>query len=183
MSLFSYLTYLSNTGSSFNENDITNILVSISSGLDCLMSNKIIHRDIKSHNVLVDIYDNKYINSCICDFGSSIIVSPTCPLKEPAGTARWMSPEIHKQEVYDYSTDVWSFGMTLLEILSLKLPYHDVMVLDISSVIMQEKLPKVDFVLESYSKFHPLLFNCLQFDPRKRPNPKNIIEISKLIAL
>jgi serine/threonine protein kinase len=91
-------------------------------GLELLHSHSILHRDIKSMNILVtQNYDCK-----ITDFGMSKLISDDIEVFNTAnaGTPLWMAPEV-KAGFYSFPADVYSMGLVLYEILELKLPPWD----------------------------------------------------------
>jgi mitogen-activated protein kinase kinase kinase 3 len=80
-------------------------------GLEYLHMNKIVHRDIKGANVLVDIN-----GTCkLADFGNSKRLYSTRDDNLVKGTAHWMAPEVIKQQKYGRYSDIWSLGCTIIE--------------------------------------------------------------------
>ncbi len=95
-------------------------------GLSYLHLQKIIHRDLKSLNVLLD---NQY-HAKITDFGLAKIKlesnSTSTKTKQGMGTTRWRAPELFKRNVSpNVASDVYSYGMVLWEIASRQLPFSD----------------------------------------------------------
>ncbi|KAL8524706.1 hypothetical protein ACS0TY_014351 [Phlomoides rotata] len=91
-------------------------------GLEYLHNNKIMHRDIKGANILVD---NK---GCIklADFGASKKVEALATItgaKSMKGTPYWMAPEVIVQSGHSYSADIWSVGCTVIEMATGKAPW------------------------------------------------------------
>ncbi|KAK6130340.1 hypothetical protein DH2020_035932 [Rehmannia glutinosa] len=91
-------------------------------GLEYLHKNKIMHRDIKGANILVD---NK---GCIklADFGASKKVEALATItgaKSMKGTPYWMAPEVIVQSGHSYSADIWSVGCTVIEMATGKAPW------------------------------------------------------------
>ncbi|KAG6336076.1 hypothetical protein ID866_3002 [Astraeus odoratus] len=85
---------------------------------------EIIHGDLKGANVLISPDDH----ALLTDFGLSYFVnsSLSIPLSTPrGGTLNWMPPEILDNGEVSAKADVWSFGMTCLELFSRKIPFHD----------------------------------------------------------
>jgi len=87
----------------------------------------IMHRDLKSANVLID----RGGAIKITDFGVSIrvpdksIETGGCELTAETGTLRWMAPEVARHERYQKSADVYSFSMLLFELLTHQAPFSD----------------------------------------------------------
>ena len=99
------------------------ISVEFATGLQFLHENNVLHRDLKSHNVLLD----RNLTAKISDFGLSKVKTETSSqvTQGMKGTLRWNPPELVKGEVEHHSdkTDMYSFGMTLWEMASGKIPY------------------------------------------------------------
>ncbi len=94
----------------------------IAAGVQYLHKNRIIHKDLKSGNVLL-MAD---LTAKICGFGSAIKTETTTTQQtEKAGTIRWMPPEALKGEDISQSWDVYSFGILLWELWTHKLPFGD----------------------------------------------------------
>ena len=103
-----------------DEITISAILYSVFKGLEYLHSHKMIHRDIKSDNVLLD--DNGNVK--LADFGVSAKLISTYGNKESViGTPFWMSPEILSNSKYTNKTDIWSVGITSIEMAEGEPPY------------------------------------------------------------
>ncbi|XP_051481880.1 mitogen-activated protein kinase kinase kinase 13 isoform X2 [Apus apus] len=100
----------------------------IASGMNYLHLHKIIHRDLKSPNVLVTHTDAVKIS----DFGTSKELSDKSTKMSFAGTVAWMAPEVIRNEPVSEKVDIWSFGVVLWELLTGEIPYKDV---DSSAII------------------------------------------------
>ena len=144
----------------------------IASGMEYLHSHNVIHRDLKSPNVLLSFGKQ----AMICDFGTARQLSETCISTKQAGTYRWMAPEIAEECYAKISSkcDVFSYGMILYEIYALKLPFgdisNDVMV---CNAIMEGKRPSIPERLPSF--LHPLLQDCWDKEPTQRPSFETIV--------
>jgi serine/threonine protein kinase len=92
-----------------------------------------------------------------------------------------MAPEIQAGREYDESVDVWSFGMLLVELVTLSLPYADVSVLDIQSTVSSLQLPRIQVHqntdAESATKLRAIIDTCLQFDASKRPSAERLVAL------
>ncbi|XP_075480558.1 mitogen-activated protein kinase kinase 9-like [Primulina tabacum] len=112
------LEALAKNGESLSEQLISKICHQVLSGLEYLHSHKIIHRDLKPSNILID----SKMEVKISDFGVSKIMQRTLdPCNSYVGTCAYMSPERFDPDTYGsnydgYAGDIWSLGLTLLEL-------------------------------------------------------------------
>lgn len=121
------LESLMKSGVDFSEDVIAKIAYQVVQGLEHLHSRKIIHRDLKPSNLLVDTQ----MQVKIADFGVSKIMCRTLdPCNSYVGTCAYMSPERFDPDTYGkdgsyngYSSDIWSLGLTLLELFMGHFPY------------------------------------------------------------
>jgi len=99
------------------------MLRDICRGLMCMHRLKIVHRDLKSANCLV----NKYWTVKICDFGLSQIMSDSAMNdNSPAGTPEWMAPELIRNEPFTEKCDIFSFGVIMWELCTLSRPWEGI---------------------------------------------------------
>lgn len=108
-----------NMGGRIGEKVLGKVAESVLRGLSYLHSKKIIHRDIKPQNILL----NEAGEVKLCDFGVSgdVINSLASTF---TGTSYYMAPERIKGESYTVTLDVWSLGLTLLEVAQGRFPYN-----------------------------------------------------------
>jgi len=119
-------------------------------------------------------------NLCIGDFDTAKLLTEHEQAKTVVGTAGYISPEILRSNRISYSfpADIWSFGMIIYEMMTLKRPYEDIRVNQISDLVEKGKLPY--FPEELDEKYSPLLTfckKCLSLNPNDRPSVKRCKEI------
>lgn len=111
--------------------------VGVVRGMDYLHQRKIIHRDLKTANLLLD--ENHTVK--IADFGvARILAESGGHMTAETGTYRWMAPEVIEHKPYDERADVFSFGIVLWELLTCKVPYQDMTPLQAAVGVVQKGL-------------------------------------------
>lgn len=152
----------------------TLIAMGIAHAMNYLHSLGIIHRDLKSMNILLD---SKYFPR-LCDFGIARFLDPTQVMTTHIGTPHWMAPEILNGNRYGKEVDVYSFAMLMYELMTNLIPWAG---LEPSTVIKQvcadnlrPKLPP-----ETPEPIRKLIHLCWSKSPEKRPTFANIYHIFK----
>uniref|UniRef100_A0A8D3ADS8 Mitogen-activated protein kinase kinase kinase n=1 Tax=Scophthalmus maximus TaxID=52904 RepID=A0A8D3ADS8_SCOMX len=142
----------------------------IASGMNYLHLHKIIHRDLKSPNVLVTHNDTVKIS----DFGTSKELSDKSTKMSFAGTVAWMAPEVIRNEPVSEKVDIWSFGVVLWELLTGEIPYKDV---DSSAIIWGVGSNSLHLPVPSTCPdgFKILMKQTWQSKPRNRPSFRQIL--------
>lgn len=155
------------------------ISIDTARGLNYLHSNNIIHQDLKSANILLD----KDWKAKISDFGLSKIKIATATTKpniqskkSTAGSLRWRAPETFKKGAKKtMSSDIYSFGMTLWEISSRKIPYFEES--EDAIIIMQiQQGEKDEIPVDTPKSFSQIIEKCWQTNPEDRASAKSILE-------
>ncbi|KAH0794610.1 TKL family protein kinase [Histomonas meleagridis] len=158
-----------------NETQRTFVCFDVARGMKFLHSRQIIHRDLKTLNILID----KDGFSRICDFGASRTVGQGDLLTKNIGTPHWMAPELLESgQNYDNKIDVYAYAITCWEILTAQLPYQG---LDptqiIAQVLVQNMRPPIpDNCPEA---FKDLITACWDRDPKRRPTFAQIVHAFK----
>lgn len=144
----------------------------IALGMLHLHKNRIIHRDLSSRNILLHNGVAK-----ISDFGMarSANSSGQGQTKTDVGPIRWMSPESIRNFSYSYSSDVWSFGIVIYEILARKEPHVDVDNMQVGYLIRDKGL-KPSAPTGSCRILSDIMSECLQDNPDDRPSFEQICE-------
>jgi len=145
----------------------------VAHGMNFLHSHNpiIIHRDLKSHNLLLDAE----WNTKVCDFGISRFKEITATMTQ-VGTPQWMAKEVLLGERYSEKADTYSYGVVLWECVSGKKPFEDVNPLRVISMVAHEsfKLPIPETCPE---KVKELIQLCFSEDPENRPTFSHIVEV------
>ncbi|RVE46051.1 hypothetical protein evm_009331 [Chilo suppressalis] len=115
--LFEFL----HSGACFAPKQILKWAKEIAHGMTYLHNHKIIHRDLKSPNIL--IADNLVVK--VSDFGTSREWNDVSTIMSFTGTVAWMAPEVIRHEPCSERVDVWSYGVVLWELLTQEVPYKN----------------------------------------------------------
>ncbi|XP_014244385.1 mitogen-activated protein kinase kinase kinase 13-B isoform X2 [Cimex lectularius] len=142
----------------------------IASGMLYLHSNKIIHRDLKSPNVLIG--EQKCVK--ISDFGTCRQWNEISTKMSFTGTIAWMAPEVIRNEPCSEKVDIWSYGVVLWELLTCETPYKDV---DSSAIIWGVGSNSLQLPIPSSCPegFKLLMKQCWSPKPKNRPSFKHIL--------
>lgn len=155
-----------------NEYEISSIIYMVLKGLDFMHKNNLINRDIKCKNILV----SKDGVAKLCDFGISQIYKKDMYSRHKAGSPYWMAPELINQQKYDKSIDIWSLGITCIELAEYEPPYINY---DKSQALLRIKNfpPKGLHKPKKWSKeFNDFVSKCLQVDRYERPTCEELLK-------
>uniref|UniRef100_A0A674A8X9 non-specific serine/threonine protein kinase n=1 Tax=Salmo trutta TaxID=8032 RepID=A0A674A8X9_SALTR len=139
-------------------------------GLAYLHSHNMIHRDIKAGNVLL----TEPGQVKLADFGSASIVSPANSF---VGTPYWMAPEVilaMDEGQYDGKIDIWSLGITCIELAERKPPLFNMNAMSALYHIAQNESPTLQSS-EWTDYFRNFVDSCLQKFPQDRPNSEELL--------
>jgi serine/threonine protein kinase len=143
--------------------------------LSYIHSQKKLHRDVKGNfhsaaNILLSLEGNVKL----ADFGVSAQISESVNKRNSfVGTLNWMAPEVITQSDYDHKADIWSVGITGIELAQGYPPYFNMQPLKALIEIQSGAPPQLD---SSFSQtFREFTSLCLQKDPEKRPDAEMLL--------
>ncbi|KAL5219344.1 hypothetical protein ABZP36_020028, partial [Zizania latifolia] len=166
--------YVNQHCGAMTESVICNFTRHILKGLDFLHSQKIMHRDIKGANLLVD--GNGVV--ILADFGMAKHLSTAAPNLSLKGTPYWMAPEVVQATLvkdvgYDLAVDIWSLGCTIIEMFTGKPPWSGLE----GPAAMFKVLHKDPSIPDSLSpEGKNFLRCCFKRNPTERPTASKLLE-------
>uniref|UniRef100_A0A8D0CGJ7 Mitogen-activated protein kinase kinase kinase MLT-like n=1 Tax=Scleropages formosus TaxID=113540 RepID=A0A8D0CGJ7_SCLFO len=130
---------------------------------------KVIHRDLKSRNVVMTA--DKVLK--ICDFGASRFHSHTTHMSL-VGTFPWMAPEVIQSLPVSETCDTYSYGVVLWEMLTREVPFKGLEGLQVAWLVV-EKNERLTIPSTCPASFADLMRKCWMIDPKERPTFKLIL--------
>ncbi|XP_031478420.1 serine/threonine-protein kinase EDR1-like isoform X1 [Nymphaea colorata] len=140
----------------------------VAKGMNCLHTSvpTIVHRDLKSPNLLVD----ENWNVKVCDFGLSRMKHNTfLSSKSTAGTPEWMAPEVLRNEPSNEKCDVYSFGVILWELATLRMPWSGMNPMQVVGAVGFQNR-RLEIPKEVDPLVARIIWECWQTDPNLRPS-------------
>ena len=161
------------TERNLNEEQIASIIYMVLNGLAFLHEQKKIHRDIKAGNILL----TREGVAKLGDFGVSAQLMHSFSKKvSKIGTPYWMSPEVISQNSYDSKCDIWSLGITCIEMAEGEPPYSEVRTFLVMKKIISSPPKGMSNPAIWSLEFNDFVSKCLTFDPEKRPTAKELLK-------
>jgi serine/threonine protein kinase len=180
-------------GQPFELHVAIDIMLQIAKAMQYLHKNKIVHRDLKTSNILVDDSTEGYVLVKLADFGlaKTYANTQTVGTQTTGGTTRYAAPEVNldddemihgKKTRFLTKADVWSFAMVCSEILTGNIPFKG---MDVKQSEIHVKIAEPNFrpLLPNDSCFDYLRFcitSCWSHYQEKRPNFSTICQMLKL---
>lgn len=147
-------------------------------GLQFLHDHKVIHRDLKAGNVLLTSEGDVKL----ADFGVSALNTRTTQRRDSfIGTPYWMAPEVImcetlKDSPYNYSADIWSLGVTMIEFAQIEPPNHDMHPMRVLIKIQKSDPPTLATPSRWSKAFSEFIKLCLNKDPDSRPTAGELLQ-------
>ncbi|XP_040998674.1 serine/threonine-protein kinase STY46-like isoform X4 [Juglans microcarpa x Juglans regia] len=138
--------------------------VDVSKGMEYLHQNNIIHRDLKTANLLMDTHNVVKV----ADFGVARFQTQGGTMTAETGTYRWMAPEVINHQPYNQKADVFSFAIVLWELVTAKVPYDSMTPLQAALGVRQGLRP--DLPKNAHPNLLELMQRCWEAVPDNRPS-------------
>ncbi|CAK9318661.1 unnamed protein product [Citrullus colocynthis] len=157
--------------------EVIKLALELSRGLSYLHSKKIVHRDVKTENMLMT---SDYAVK-IADFGVARVEAQNPrDMTGETGTLGYMAPEVLEGKPYNRRCDVYSFGICLWEIYCCDMPYADLSFADVSSAVVRQNLrPSIPRCCPS--SLANVMKKCWDANPAKRPEMHEVVKMLEAI--
>nr|GEU98093.1 serine/threonine-protein kinase HT1-like [Tanacetum cinerariifolium] len=156
---------------------VIQLALDLSRGLSYLHSKKIVHRDVKTENMLLDL--NRTLK--IADFGVARVEAQNPrDMTGETGTLGYMAPEVLDGKPYNRKCDVYSFGICLWEVYCCDMPYADLSFAEVSSAVVRQNL-RPDIPKCCPSAFASILKKCWDANPDRRPEMDEVVRLLEAI--
>jgi serine/threonine protein kinase len=151
---------------------LSTIAYQVAEGMQFLHANGIVHRDLKTMNILLD----EHLTVKIADFGLAGIMKDAKELFGGVGTPHYTAPEVLERKHYGLKVDVFSFGVILWEIGMKTIPFRDKSSQEIFDFVVTHgwRLPLPQAMPE---RLRQLISRCWHANPNERPEFSEIVEL------
>lgn len=156
---------------------VIQLALDLARGLSYLHSKKIVHRDVKSENMLLDSHRALKI----ADFGVARVEAQNPrDMTGETGTLGYMAPEVLDGKPYNRKCDVYSFGICFWEIYCCDMPYPDLSFAEVSSAVVKQNLrPEIPRCCPS--SVANIMRRCWDANPEKRPEMDEVVKLLEAI--
>jgi len=160
--------------------DVLRMSLDIAKGMEHLHSRQVIHRDLKTHNLLLD----DFLNIKVTDFGTSKILDQATPAWTKVGSDGYTAPEIYADDGYSYEVDLFSYAVILWELVDRgrsKNPLTGICN-NYTEKVHSGVRPKIKTRIQrNCQKYVRLIQECWSSDPKERPSFKDVrLRLEKL---
>ncbi|XP_010259112.1 PREDICTED: serine/threonine-protein kinase HT1-like [Nelumbo nucifera] len=156
---------------------VIQLALDLSRGLSYLHSKKIVHRDVKTENMLLDSHRNLKI----ADFGVARVEAQNPrDMTGETGTLGYMAPEVLDGKPYNRKCDVYSFGICLWEIYCCDMPYADLSFSEVSSAVVRQNLrPEIPRCCPN--SFANIMRKCWDANADRRPEMDEVVRLLEAV--
>ncbi|KAM0033684.1 putative dual-specificity kinase TKL-Pl-4 family [Helianthus debilis subsp. tardiflorus] len=156
---------------------VMQLALDLARGLNYLHTKKIVHRDVKTENMLLD--KNRTLK--IADFGvARVEASNPSDMTGETGTLGYMAPEVLNGSAYNRKCDVYSFGICLWEIYCCDMPYPDLSFSEVTSAVVRQNLrPEIPRCCPN--SLASVMKRCWDANPDKRPEMDEVVAMLEAI--
>ncbi|KAI3500861.1 hypothetical protein L1887_36687 [Cichorium endivia] len=156
---------------------VMQLALDLARGLNYLHTKKIVHRDVKTENMLLD----KTRTLKIADFGvARVEASNPNDMTGETGTLGYMAPEVLNGSAYNRKCDVYSFGICLWEIYCCDMPYPDLSFSEVTSAVVRQNLrPEIPRCCPN--SLATVMKRCWDANPDKRPEMDEVVAMLEAI--
>ena len=161
-------------GRTLSEVEVSTIMEMVLKGLIYIHKLNLIHRDIKGANIMLS--EEGYAK--LGDFGIGIQMTDDEFRTSKKGSPHWMSPQVILNKNYDTKTDIWSLGITCLELVEGEPPFAELNPDEVMEQIANNP-PKAEDIIdakEHTDDFINFVNLCLEINPKKRPSADILIK-------
>lgn len=170
--LYQHLQKHRNKKQNFSEAELWRIMSELTEALKYLHQNNIIHRDIKCQNVFL----SKNLTVKLGDLGASKLMTAEMQATR-VGTPLYLSPEMIKQQPYDFKIDIWGLGCILYTLAAKESPFVGSNLITLGISIINRNPKSIPSIFSS--RLNSIILSMLEKDPENRPNTQAILDIVK----